>query len=114
MVWMPDIGELDRRVTIQQRNPATTSDAVGQELIDWVDVTTVWAQVLALRGREFFAAAQVQQEQTVKVRIRWRDGVTQLHRLVIDGQPYDITGVIPVGRKVMLEIMCLQGVKDGR
>lgn len=107
-----DAGQLDQRVTLQSRSVVT--DAAGQDTITWVDVATVWAQCQALRGREFFAAAQVQQEQTVKVRIRYRADVVQTMRLVWQGRAYDITGVVPVGRKEMLEIMCLQGVKDGR
>ncbi len=105
-------GDLDQSVTLQSRSVVT--DATGQDTITWVDVATVKAQCQAVRGREFFAAAQVQQEQTVKVRIRYRAGVTQTMRLVWQSVNYDITGVVPVGRKEMLELMCLAGVKDGR
>nr|WP_315210104.1 phage head closure protein [uncultured Albidiferax sp.] len=105
-------GSLDQRVTLQSRS--TVQDAAGQDTITWVDVATVWAEVRPLRGREFFAAAQVQQEQSIKVRIRFRPDVQQTWRLVWQGRPHDITGAVPVGRKDYLEIMCLQGVKDGR
>ena len=105
-------GKLDQRVTLQRR--VFTQDAAGQEVIVWTDVATRWAQVQALRGREFFAAAQVQQEQSVKVRLRYLAGIDSTMRLVWQGRNHDITGVIPVGRNEMLEIMCLQGVKDGR
>lgn len=107
-----DIGKLDQRITLQSRSVA--ADAAGQDTITWTDVATVWAQVQAVRGREFFAAAQVQQEQTLKVRIRYRADVLPTWRLVWQGRNHDITGVISVGRKEMTEIMCLQGVKDGR
>lgn len=105
-------GNLDQRVTIQAR--AEVTDAMGQATITWQDVATVWAQCQAVRGREFFAAAQVQQEQTIKVRMRYRADVSTMHRLLWEGRAHDITGVVPVGRKDMLELMCLQGVKDGR
>jgi SPP1 family predicted phage head-tail adaptor len=105
-------GTLDQRVTLQSRT--VVQDAFGQDTITWVDIATVSAQCQAVRGREFFAAVQVQQEQTVKVRIRYLAGVTQTCRLIWNGVNHDITGVIPVGRKDMLEIMCLAGVKDGR
>lgn len=105
-------GDLDQRITLQIRS--IVKDAYGQDTITWVDVATVWAQCQALRGREFFAAAQVQQEQTVKVRIRYRSDVTPTWRLLWRGHPYDITAVIPVGRNDLLEIMCTAGVKDGR
>lgn len=105
-------GEFDQRVTLQSRS--VVKDAYGQDTITWTTVAIVWAQVQALRGREFFAAAQVQQEQTVKVRIRYRSDVLTTWRLVWKGVNHDITGVIPVGRKEVLEIMCMAGVKDGR
>ena len=104
--------DFDQRVTLQTR--ATVKDAYGQDTITWTDVATVWAQCQAVRGREFFAAAQVQQEQTVKVRIWYRADVSTTWRLVWQGRAHDITGVIPVGRNDMLEIMCIAGVKDGR
>jgi SPP1 family predicted phage head-tail adaptor len=112
MSALPDPGALDQRITLQARS--VTTDAFGQDTITWVDIATVWAQCQAVRGREFFAAAQVQQEQTVKVRIRYRTGISTLTRLLWQGRAHDITGVVPVGRKEMLELMCLQGVKDGR
>lgn len=102
----------DQRVTLQVRS--TVKDAVGQATITWVPLATVWAQVQALRGREFFAAAQVQQEHSIKVRINFRADVDMTMRLVWRGQGYDITGVVPVGRNDMLELICLAGVKDGR
>jgi SPP1 family predicted phage head-tail adaptor len=105
-------GKLDQRVTLQRRT--TVLDAVGHDTITWVDIATVWAEVQAVRGREFFAAAETQQEQTVKVRIRYRADVDMTCRLVWQGRNHDITGVIPVGRRDVLELMCLQGVKDGR
>jgi SPP1 family predicted phage head-tail adaptor len=107
-----DIGSMDQRVTLQRRTGS--KDAVGQQAFTWTDVCTVWAQVQAVRGREFFAAAQAQQEQTVKVRIRYRTDIDATLRLVHKGVEHHITGVIPVGRNEMLEIMCLEGVRDGR
>lgn len=101
-------GELDQRITLQNRS--VTQDTFGQDITVWVDVLTVWAQVQALRGREFFAAAQVQQEKTLKVRIRYRSDVSPTWRFIWQGRVHDITSVIPVGRKEMLELMCHEGV----
>jgi SPP1 family predicted phage head-tail adaptor len=106
-----DPGELTERVTLQSRS--TAQDAYGQATITWTDVATVWARVRPVSGREFFAAAQVQQEQTVKVLVRYRTDVLPTWRLVWQGRAHDITGVLPIGRE-WTEILCLQGVKDGR
>lgn len=109
--YIVDPGELTERVTLQSRS--VVKDAYGQDTITWTTVDTVWARVRAVSGREFFAAAQVQQEQSVKVVIRRRTDVAQTWRLVWQGKAHDITGVIPIGRE-WTELMCLQGVKDGR
>jgi SPP1 family predicted phage head-tail adaptor len=78
--YVIDPGELTERVTLQSRSVA--KDAYGQDTITWTDVATVWARVRAVSGREFFAAAQVQQEQTVKVVIRKRADVAATWRLL--------------------------------
>lgn len=110
---MIDPGKLRHRVRFEARQ--SVQDDFGQATITWVEAFTTWAEVLPLRGREFFAAAQVQQEHSVKVHIRCRAGVDETMRLVWDGRPYDITGVIPLqGGREWLEIMALAGVKDGR
>ena len=109
--YIVDPGELTDRVTLQSRS--VVKDAYGQDTITWTTVATVWARVRAVSGREFFAAAQVQQEQSVKVVIRRRTDVAQTWRLVWQGKAHDITGVIPIGRE-WTELMCIQGVKDGR
>ena len=78
--YVIDPGELTERVTLQSRSVA--KDAYGQDTITWTDVATVWARVRAVSGREFFAAAQVQQEQSVKVVIRRRADVAATWRLL--------------------------------
>ena len=45
--------------------------------------------------------------------IRQRADVQPTWRLVWQGRAHDITGVVPIGRE-WTELMCLQGVKDGR
>jgi SPP1 family predicted phage head-tail adaptor len=105
------IGRMSERVILQ--SPGSTRDSFGQVQTSWTPVVTVWASVQALRGREFFAAAQVQQEQSLKVRIRQRTDVLPSWRLVWQGRNHDITAVIPIGKE-WTELMVSQGVKDGR
>lgn len=108
-----DAGKLDQRVTLQQRSGV--ADGLGQVTLTWVDVATVWARVVPLRGREFFAAAQIQQENTVRVILRKRSDVTSAWRLVWRGVAHDVTGVIALADDPgFMEIMALAGVKDGR
>lgn len=106
-----DPGALRDRVTLQRRS--TARDDYGQGAITWTDVAIVWARVEPLRSGEFFAAAAVQQQTTVKVTIRARTDVDATWRLLWNGQPHDITGVLPIGR-THSQIMAMAGVKDGR
>lgn len=106
-------GRLEQRVTLQQRVAGV--NALGQASTSWANMVEVWAAVEPLRGREFFAAGQTQSEVTTRITIRYRQGVTSAMRVVWRGQPYDIREVIePNGQRQTLELMCLQGVGDGR
>jgi SPP1 family predicted phage head-tail adaptor len=104
-------GRLDQRVTLQQKS--VTRAANGEEVVTWNTVDTVWAEVAPLRGREFFAGAQMQDAVDVRVRIRHRAGVTRDMRLVWNGAPLDIVSVIALGRNEALELMCVSGVRNG-
>ncbi len=107
--------ELDQRVTLQQR-ATTVSNDLGEPVGAWADVATVWAKAEPLRGREFVAAAQLQQALDVKFTLRWRAGVTASMRLLWRGEPYEIVGepIDVKGAQVKLELMCCKGVRDGR
>lgn len=107
-------GNLDQVITIQQRPPG--QNARGQALESWVPVlANIYAQAEPVRGREFFAAGQMQSEVTVVFRIRYRSNITTAMRVVWRGQPHDIVAVIdPHGQRQMLELMCVSGTRDGR
>lgn len=106
-------GDLNQRITLQQRN--VSIDALGEEVGAWADVAIVWASVKPSRGREYFAAGQMQDPQDVRIRIRHRAGVTELMRAVWRGVPHGINAVIDAdGAGVMLELMCTKGLRDGR
>lgn len=93
------------RVTIQEL--VTGQDEAGQPVDTWNDVATVWAAVEPLRGREYFAAAQVQAEVTTSIRIRYRKGIRPDMRVLYDGRLYNINAVIdPQERHRELQLMC--------
>lgn len=106
-----DPGRLNERVSLLR--PVLTQDAAGQSVTTWELAALVWAELLPLRSTERFAAAAVQQENTLKVRIRRRTDVNGTWRLEHKGRGYDITGVLPYGR-AHTELWALEGIKDGR
>lgn len=106
-------GLFNQRVTIEQKS--VTRTAIGEETVTWTAVATVWAAVQPIRGKEFFAAAQMQDATDHRVTIRYRGDVTRDMRVMWGSKPLDIVSVIDVnGRKEDLELMCIEGVRNGR
>jgi SPP1 family predicted phage head-tail adaptor len=96
-------GLLDRFVRLQRRT--LTRDAVtGEQVESFADYASVWASKRDLRGREFFAAQQVNAEISTVWQIRYRSGVLLTDRLVCDWLSYSITGIAEVGRRTGLEL----------
>ena len=91
------IGDLRKRVTIQQRN--VTRDAYGASIETWDPLVTVWANIEALRGREYFNAAQVRAEVTHRIRIRYLPNITPAMRVVEGNRTFDIQAVLEDNKK---------------
>ena len=73
-------GALRHRVTLQQATESQNS--FGEVERVWTDVATVWASVEQLSGREFIEARQVDATLSTRIRMRWRNGVTEKMRVV--------------------------------
>lgn len=107
-----DLGRA-QRIAIEQKS--VTRNELGEEVAAWTLLARVWAEPLPLRGSEFFAAAQLQDDQIIKVLIRFRSDVKETMRIAWRGEHYDITSVIPLrGGREELELMARRGVRDGR
>ena len=79
---MLQAGKLNQRVQIQRRDPATTQNAVGENVSPWVTLATVWASAEPLSGNEFVAAGQMQQTADVRFIARYRSDVTPGMRIL--------------------------------
>jgi len=86
------IGELKHRVTIQRA--ALAQDSSGSTAETWSTLATVYAAIKPLKGREYFAAQQVQAETTHEITIRYRADVTALTRVVFGNRTFEIQSVI--------------------
>lgn len=86
-------GTLRHSVTLQR--PVVVSSPYGERETSWQDVATVRADFHPLSAREFVAAQQLQAQVSARVVIRYRDDVDATMRLVHNGKPYDIAGVLP-------------------
>lgn len=117
-------GKLNSRLIIE--SPNVTKDAdTGAELITWVEVATVWAEIapiVSARGRETLVADQVQAAIDVKITIRWSelvDGMTAKWRarLLTRYSPiiYNIAAPpaqVNMGRREVV-LLCKSGVNEG-
>ena len=107
-----EAGRLDQRITIQRKVDSVND--LGENEPTWANVVTVWAEKKYLRGREFFAASQAQSDVSCVFRIRHRAGLTGQMRVVHGSERFDISAVLPSPRKDHIELMAVEGVRDGR
>ena len=101
-------GRLDRRLTIQSRTLAR--NARGDESASWSNTATVWASRRDVSGREFFSSSEIRADISTVFRIRHRDGVSVLDRVIEDGLTYDIVHIARIGRREGLDLVCRAAV----
>jgi SPP1 family predicted phage head-tail adaptor len=105
-------GDLRHRITFQELT--TTTNENGFEVKTWIDFKTVWAKVSNLHGREYYQAAQVQAENTVKFTIRYLEGTDTSMRILFRGKQYNITAIDNIKyQNRFMEIKALEVVGSG-
>lgn len=98
-------GTLNSRVTIRQQ--ATGQDPLGQPLLTWSDVATVWANIKHTSGIEQIKAGAETSTVKVSIQIRYKTGLTHAMRVVHGADTYNIISVLPdVGKKEYTNLVC--------
>ncbi len=100
-------GLLRHRVDIQE--PTDGTDSYGGVTQAWALLSTVWAQVEDLRGREFVSSEQLQSEVTTRITIRYRTDVTITPQMrAVEGtRTWEIVDVLdPDGMHIQLQLLC--------
>lgn len=108
-------GELDKRVTLQQRGAG--KDSSGAATQGWTNIIgtgdgKVWARVRDMTGRQFIAASATQNAVTTEIRIRLRLGIVAKMRVVFGQDVYDIEAVLARDNR-WLDLMCTKGLNNG-
>ena len=85
------IGDLRHRITLQKFTTVVNEN--GFETEAWQDYKTVWASVSNLFGREYYQAAAIQAEKTVKFLIRHIESVDTSMRILFKDKQYNITSI---------------------
>jgi SPP1 family predicted phage head-tail adaptor len=99
-------GKLDRLVSLQHR--VLTRNTVGEQVVSYTAYASVWAGKKDLRGREYFAAKQVNPELQATWTIRWRGDVLATDQLVDDsGSVFALVSPpAEIGRREGLDLLC--------
>lgn len=79
------------RATVQART--VTQDAFGGFEQTWSTETERWVHLEPLSARELFQAAQVQADISHRITLRFLDGLTTKHRMIINSKTYEIGSV---------------------
>lgn len=105
-------GTLRHRLILQ--HASETQDAYGETLKTWGTLATVWGSVEPLRMREYLEAQQTQAQGTHRITVRYREGLTPLHRVLHRERVFEVVAVLnPEERREMLHFLAVERVGDG-
>ena len=96
-------GKLDRIITVQ--GVTNTVNAYGTPVSTWTDVATIRAQIITSSTEEFLSNGATD-ESVIIFRIRYLSGVSNLSRVLYDGDDYNVREVKEIGRRRGLELRC--------
>lgn len=109
---MPAAGKLRNRIVLQQ--PGTARDAAGQPVAAWVDVATVWADILYTNGIEAIKGGAPISVARASLRIRYRSGITAGMRAVHGATVFDIKAVLPSeATRAFIDLAAETGANQG-
>ena len=104
---MTRVGELKRRITIEQKTRGASDGAGGYLAETWATLATVWAKIDPRAGRELVDADQVVHRITHVITIRARTGITTAMRVVYQTRTFaivDLRELMEGGR--WMEMQC--------
>jgi SPP1 family predicted phage head-tail adaptor len=100
------VGELDRRITIQTFSE--TTDTFGQGVKSFSTLAQVWANVVEKVGREGEDGDMIASTKNVEFIIRYRTDVNEEMRISYNSNIYKIQAIQSAdARKAFLKIVCL-------
>ena len=104
-------GALRHLVTIQKQ--VETKNAYGEAEVSWANVAeNVWSRIMPLRGKEYFAAKQVNADIEARVIMRHRTDITTKMRLLHGTDEYYVSSIINEDeRDRFLQLMCTRSIE---
>ncbi|MBR9648597.1 phage head closure protein [Clostridium tyrobutyricum] len=106
------IGDLRHRITLQKF--ITEVNENGFETEVWQDYKTVWASVSHLSGKEYYQAAAVQAEKTIRFLVRYAGDIDTSMRILFRNTQYSITSADNIKyENRFIEIKAVEVEKSG-
>jgi SPP1 family predicted phage head-tail adaptor len=102
-------GKLKRRIILQSFTE--TPDGYGQAVKTWAALSTVWAEIVALSGKELANAQQISAEVNYRIRIRYLSTVKAEHRVLFGSRIYNVTAPIPDVNNTYLDLFCVEVIQ---
>lgn len=110
-----DPGELRHYVEVQRPKASAIPDATGERRLDrdedWETVTTRWAKVEPLSGRETWLAQQAQSDTTHTISLRYLAGLSARWRVKWKARRFNVTSVLNPGEQGHTTYMELMAVE---
>jgi SPP1 family predicted phage head-tail adaptor len=85
-------GQLRHKIRFQKLEGQ--EDELGQYRETWVDDASAWCMIKTMQGREYYAAAASQSENTYRFVMRYRPGIDSSMRIVYQGRIFNIDSAI--------------------
>lgn len=109
-------GRLRNRITLQKKE--TSKSPTGATKTKWVDLATVWAEVISISGKELLTAQSLMQSTTIRIWTRYREDLDTscrvlYHQVGTNKNTLNIKAILPDIKKTRLEILCEVGLNDG-
>jgi len=108
-------GALDRRIVIQ-RPTLARSTPLYEAIPSWATYATVWASKRPATAREMLRAQERGAEIDTVFEVRFSNDVRLVDptfRVVVDGVTHEIVGVMEIGRREGLQLLCVARNEGG-
>ena len=112
MAIMIKAGKYNKVISLQKQ--VNEQNDYGGIVSKWKTVANIRAAVEPLQGREFFSGVVPLNENTVRIRIRYIEGITNKMRIKYGKRLFDIYSVIDsMESHRELQLMCKEGEAYG-
>jgi len=104
------IGDLRHRISFEEE--VKTPDGYLGSTVTWRSVTTVWASVEPLSGREYFYGQQISSEISHRIRIRYNETVDAEMRINFGGRYMQIASILDIKERHQFQEILAQEVPE--